>query len=373
MMRAGVEQEPWERLERVTGPYAGFYVAAYTVEWNGAFYGYAKICVGLPQDVWDCNAFDKVTAPPSASPDGALLLAEQRARELVRALTRGADASSPVADKLAHFLLQNLPMRIRALIPTSPAGWLGAVFMCLVLVVAFAMADGIACSQYAKAFPGAERVSDDRLYQPADLVDGKLCTADGACTSAVLVEGILSTDTLVKIEQRAQQALPGTLTACFNSPGGSYQAASLAGALPPNLRTCVADLVRRPGAQPYHPLCASACAWTWMAGTERVIYGSNTVGFHAPYEYDATACVPGNRFKGLLAAAVDWVSDRGEPRFDDKVRAARTELRLASLSRGPTEVLPLGAERAVGLGLQKIREPAATFYLGPQPQAMTLK
>lgn len=256
-------------------------------------------------------------------------------------------------------------MRIRAVLPKSPAGWLSAVCMCVVLLVAFAMLDGMACARYKAWSAGSEAVSSDRLYQPAALMDSKLCTADGACTSAVLVEGLLSTDTLVKIEERARRALPGMLTACFNSPGGSYQAASLAGALPANLRTCVADLVARPGAQPYHALCASACAWTWMAGSERVIYGANSVGFHAPYEYDAPACVPGNRLKGLVAAAIDWVRDRDEPRYHERVRAARTELRLASLSRGPTEVLPLGADRAVGLGLQRAREPAATFYVDP--------
>lgn len=187
------------------------------------------------------------------------------------------------------------------------------------------------------------------------------------------MEGLLSTDTLVKIEERARRALPGTLTACLNSPGGSYQAGSLAGALPANLRTCVADLVAQPGAQPYHALCASACAWMWMAGGERVIYGANSVGFHAPYEYDAPACVPGNLLKGLVAALFDWMRDRDEPRYDERVRAARTELRLASLSRGPTEVLPLRADRAVRLGLQRAREPAATFYVEPRRQAMTAR
>lgn len=102
MMRTGVEQQPWERLERISGPYAGFYVAAYAVECSGTFYGYAKICVIQPQDVWECMAFDKVTAPASTSPEVAVLLAEQRARDLVRALTRGAGVAPAGADKAAR-------------------------------------------------------------------------------------------------------------------------------------------------------------------------------------------------------------------------------------------------------------------------------
>jgi hypothetical protein len=360
------------RIERVTGPHRGFYIVAFTVESAGAFYGDAKVCLDQPSDVWDCSSAHKVTTPASASRDGAVLVAEQRARDLVRALAQGAEEAASSGDQDRGAPRQNRPMRVRARFPKSPAAWLKAVGFALLLLVAFAMLDGMGCSEYARR-GGDAAASENSLYRPAVVIDGRLCSRDGSCSPAVLVQGLLSTDTLAQLRERASKSMPGTLTACFNSPGGSYEAARLADELPSNLRTCVADLVLSPGAQPEHALCASACAWTWMGGTGRVIYGENSVGFHAPYEYDAPACVPGNLLKGLLAATLDWLSDRGERRFDDKVRAARTELRLASLSQGPTEVLPLGAERAVALGLQRIREPAAIFYVGAQPEATTLK
>lgn len=361
-----------ERLERVTGPYCGFFVAAYAVESGGSFYGYAKICRRKPHDVWGCAAFDKVTAPASASAEGAVLLAERRARHIVRALSCDSETSAGGRSESRDEPRQNSSMRLRALLPTSPSEWLTTVVMWLALLLGFIVFDGMACSGYAKWSAPAEAGSADALYRPAELVDGKLCTGDGHCTSAVLVEGLLSTDTLAQLEHRAR-ASSETLTVCFNSPGGTYEAGAVAGKLPSNLRTCVPTRVSRPGAQPVHALCASACAWIWMAGTQRVIYGNNSVGFHAPYEYDATACVPGNKFKGVISAAMGWVNDLMEPRYDDRMRAARSDLRLASLTKGPTEVLPLHAEHAVRLGLQNAREPEATFYAAAPSQAVTAK
>ena len=77
------------RAERITGPYEGFFVAAYAVESSGAFHGYAKICAGRPKDVWDCTACDKIAGPASTTPDDALVRAEECARYLVAELARG--------------------------------------------------------------------------------------------------------------------------------------------------------------------------------------------------------------------------------------------------------------------------------------------
>lgn len=37
-------------MERVTGPWHGLFVAAYTTQFNGAFYGYCKLYASAPAD-----------------------------------------------------------------------------------------------------------------------------------------------------------------------------------------------------------------------------------------------------------------------------------------------------------------------------------
>lgn len=49
-------------LERVTGPWEGIYVAAYTTELDGHFYGYAKLCTSRPSDMWSVHVMLKITA-----------------------------------------------------------------------------------------------------------------------------------------------------------------------------------------------------------------------------------------------------------------------------------------------------------------------
>lgn len=43
-------------IERISGPWRGYWVAAYTVEFDEHCVGYAKICLQRPDTVWD-NAF----------------------------------------------------------------------------------------------------------------------------------------------------------------------------------------------------------------------------------------------------------------------------------------------------------------------------
>jgi hypothetical protein len=50
------------QMERVTGPCEGVYIAAYTAELDGLFYGYAKLCASQPVDVWAVQAIWKLTA-----------------------------------------------------------------------------------------------------------------------------------------------------------------------------------------------------------------------------------------------------------------------------------------------------------------------
>jgi hypothetical protein len=55
----------WQRIrmlfmERVTGPYKGVYIAAYTTGLDGLFYGYAKLCTECPDDVWSAKTTMKI-------------------------------------------------------------------------------------------------------------------------------------------------------------------------------------------------------------------------------------------------------------------------------------------------------------------------
>jgi hypothetical protein len=40
-------------IERISGPWRGYWVAAYTVEFGGLCIGYAKICLERPKSIWD--------------------------------------------------------------------------------------------------------------------------------------------------------------------------------------------------------------------------------------------------------------------------------------------------------------------------------
>lgn len=52
-------------MEQITGPWEGMYIAAYTAELDGMFYGYAKLSTVCPEDVWTASAMMKVTTKNS--------------------------------------------------------------------------------------------------------------------------------------------------------------------------------------------------------------------------------------------------------------------------------------------------------------------
>jgi hypothetical protein len=70
-------------MERISGPFGPYFIAAYTVEAEGRYFGYAKICVDEPRDIWTPDAIDKVAGEPQAEPLLALQAAEQVARRLI--------------------------------------------------------------------------------------------------------------------------------------------------------------------------------------------------------------------------------------------------------------------------------------------------
>jgi hypothetical protein len=72
-------------MERITGPFNGFYIATYASEASGSsasFFAYAKICRGKPDNYWDAHCCAKVSGQqlhPSAQ--AAIAEAECRALE----------------------------------------------------------------------------------------------------------------------------------------------------------------------------------------------------------------------------------------------------------------------------------------------------
>lgn len=70
-------------MERITGPHDGHYVAAYTVESQEGYYGYAKLCLAPPDDVWLADAFDKVAVGPLSSEEAALRAVEVLGRQAI--------------------------------------------------------------------------------------------------------------------------------------------------------------------------------------------------------------------------------------------------------------------------------------------------
>lgn len=83
-------------MERISGPYSGFYIASYAGEPGGptpTFFAYAKVCRGKPDNYWDAHCCAKVpAAQPHPTAQAAIAEAEQRAREHAGLLARFAFA-----------------------------------------------------------------------------------------------------------------------------------------------------------------------------------------------------------------------------------------------------------------------------------------
>lgn len=71
-------------MERISGPYKGYFIAAYTVGNDANFVGYAKICVTEPQDVWNAPTVEKLlSATGFRTEQEALSAAERKARQTI--------------------------------------------------------------------------------------------------------------------------------------------------------------------------------------------------------------------------------------------------------------------------------------------------
>jgi hypothetical protein len=63
-------------LERISGPWQGLYVVAYTTAFEGLFYGYAKVCQSKPSDAWAVDALVKLSTAGFTDEVHALVLAD---------------------------------------------------------------------------------------------------------------------------------------------------------------------------------------------------------------------------------------------------------------------------------------------------------
>ncbi len=69
-------------MERITGPYKGFFLAAYTVKNESGFVGYAKVCMLEPDSVWNADPVEKLTSAAGFRTElEAIVAAERKARK----------------------------------------------------------------------------------------------------------------------------------------------------------------------------------------------------------------------------------------------------------------------------------------------------
>lgn len=69
-------------MERISGPYKGFFIAAYTVENDSGYVGYAKVCMLEPDNVWNADPVEKLTSATGYRNElEAIVAAERKARQ----------------------------------------------------------------------------------------------------------------------------------------------------------------------------------------------------------------------------------------------------------------------------------------------------
>lgn len=69
-------------MERISGPYKGRFIAAYSVQTGHAFVGYAKICRDAPDSVWSAAPVEKLATVHGCRTElEAVTAAEQKARQ----------------------------------------------------------------------------------------------------------------------------------------------------------------------------------------------------------------------------------------------------------------------------------------------------
>ena len=68
-------------MERISGPYKGYFIAAYSVAAGGTHIGYAKVCMEQPASVWSVAEVEKLTTAAGCHSElEAVVEAERKAR-----------------------------------------------------------------------------------------------------------------------------------------------------------------------------------------------------------------------------------------------------------------------------------------------------
>jgi hypothetical protein len=67
-------------MHRISGPYRGYFVAAYATEAKGGFVGYGKPCIARPDTAWRPPTGADVTSSTYPSELQALVAAEHKVR-----------------------------------------------------------------------------------------------------------------------------------------------------------------------------------------------------------------------------------------------------------------------------------------------------
>jgi hypothetical protein len=82
-------------MERISGPYKGYFIAAYSVATDAQFVGYAKVCTDEPESVWNANSVEKLTSASGCRSElEAVVAAEQKARRVIVDLTSSWDSTT---------------------------------------------------------------------------------------------------------------------------------------------------------------------------------------------------------------------------------------------------------------------------------------
>jgi hypothetical protein len=71
-------------MERISGPYKGYFIAAYSVMAGTSHIGYAKVCMDQPDTVWSETGVRKLTSAVGCRSElEAVAAAEQKARQAI--------------------------------------------------------------------------------------------------------------------------------------------------------------------------------------------------------------------------------------------------------------------------------------------------